>query len=57
MRIEEFKARAKFLKEKTDFAVVGRAFDTLGPFQRCCALRSTNKFLSDLISDEEFTFS
>ncbi len=57
MRIEEFKARAKFLKENTDFAVVGRAFDTLGPFQRCCALRSTKKFLSDLVTDEEFAFS
>ena len=57
MRIEEFKSRAKFLKESTDYAVVGRAFDTQGPFQRCCSLRSTGKFLSDLNSDEEFSFS
>lgn len=57
MRIEEFKIRAKFLREETDYAVVGRAFDTMGPFQRCCALRSTEKFLSDLVSDEEFAFT
>jgi len=57
MRIEEFKTRAKYLREETDYAVVGRAFDTLGPFQRCCALRSTEKFLHDLVSDEEFAFT
>jgi uroporphyrinogen decarboxylase len=57
MRIEEFKKRAKYLKEETDFAVVGRAIDTIGPFQRCCALRSREKFLSDLINDEEFSFT
>ena len=57
MRIEEFKARAKFLHEETDYAVVSRAIDTLGPFQRCCALRSQEKFLSDLITDEEFVFT
>jgi uroporphyrinogen decarboxylase len=57
MRIEEFKSRAKYLKEETDFAVVAKAIDTLGPFQRCCALRSREKFLSDLINDEEFSFT
>lgn len=57
MRIDEFKTRAKFLHEETDYAVVGRAIDTLGVFQRCCALRSQEKFLSDLITDEEFAYT
>lgn len=57
LKIEEFKKRAKQLKEETDYAVVGRAFDTMGPFQRCCALRTKEKFQSDLISDEYFAFS
>lgn len=57
LKLDEFRTRAKYLKEETDYAVVGRAFDTQGPFQRCCSLRSSEKFLSDLVTDEEFTFT
>ncbi len=46
--------RARYLNDMTDFAVVGRAFDSYGPFERCCALRSTAGFLIDLAEDEVF---
>jgi uroporphyrinogen decarboxylase len=55
LRIDEMVERLKFLKEKTDYAVVGRAFDSYGPFERCCALRKTDQFLMDLALDEEFS--
>jgi uroporphyrinogen decarboxylase len=54
VRINEFVERARFLKEKTRFAVVGRAFDSYGPFERCCSLRKTDVFLTDLAVNEEF---
>ncbi len=54
LRLDEFTERAKYLKEQTDYAVVGRAFDSYGPFERCCALRKTENFLTDLALDEEF---
>jgi len=53
---EEFSERVKYLKEKTDFAVVGRAFDSFGPFERSCSLRSTENFLVDLSLNEQFAF-
>lgn len=54
VRPDELVERAKYLKEQTDYAVVGRAFDSYGPFERCCALRRTDKFLMDLGLGEEF---
>ncbi len=51
---DEFRRRAQFLKEKTGYAVVGRAFDSYGPFERCCALRKTDRFMIDLGLDPEF---
>jgi uroporphyrinogen decarboxylase len=54
IRHDELRARSRFLKEKTDYAVVGRAFDSFGPFERCCALRGTDTFLLDLAGDAEF---
>ncbi len=53
MQLEEFSSQAKFLKEQTNFAVVGRAFDSHGVFARCCALRKTENFLNDLAYEEE----
>lgn len=53
LRLDEFAERAKFLKEQTDYAVVGRAFDSYGPFERCCALRKTDQFLMDLGLEDE----
>lgn len=54
VRLEESVARARFLREKTDYAVVGRACDSYGPFERCCTLRGTQNFLMDLSLNEEF---
>jgi uroporphyrinogen decarboxylase len=33
----------------------GRAFDSFGPFERCCALRKTDIFLADLALKEDFS--
>jgi len=54
LRRNELVERARFLKEKTDYAVIGRAVDSFGPFERCCALRKTDNFLMDLASSEAF---
>ena len=54
LRRSELVERARYLKQKTDYAVVGRACDSFGPFERCCALRRTDRFLLDLAGDEEF---
>ncbi len=54
LRRAEMVERAQFLRDKTDFAVVGRACDSFGPFERCCALRRTDRFLLDLAGDEAF---
>jgi uroporphyrinogen decarboxylase len=54
LRRDEFVERARDLKQNTDFAVVGRAVDSFGPFERCCALRGTEAFLIDLTSDPDF---
>jgi len=54
LRLDEFVERAKYLKEKTSYAVVGRAMDSYGPFERCCALRKTENFLVDLSENEAF---
>jgi uroporphyrinogen decarboxylase len=54
LRRREVLERARFLKENTDYAVVGRAFDSFGPFERCCALRGTATFLMDLAENEVF---
>jgi len=54
VRLDETEQRARFLKEETDFAVVGRAADSYGPLERCCGLRSTQQFLIDLVEDPPF---
>ncbi len=54
LRRSELVERARQLKQGTDFAVVGRAVDSFGPFERCCALRGTEAFLIDLASDPAF---
>ncbi len=54
LRRVELVDRARYFKEKTDYAVVGRAVDSFGPFERCCALRGTEAFLMDLADDEAF---
>jgi uroporphyrinogen decarboxylase len=54
LRRGELADRVRYLKDETGFAVVGRACDSFGPFERCCALRKTELFLLDLAGDEEF---
>lgn len=54
IRRDELRERARYLKEKTDYAVVGRAVDSYGPLERSSLLRRTDQFLMDLILDEAF---
>lgn len=54
IRLEEARERARFLKEKTDFAVVGRAVDSYGFLERACLLRGTEQFLMDLALNPAF---
>jgi uroporphyrinogen decarboxylase len=49
-----FGARARRLAEETPYAVVGRGYDSYGPFERCCSLRKTDEFLVDLAVNEAF---
>jgi uroporphyrinogen decarboxylase len=51
---EEFRQRVRYLAEETPYAVVGRSYDSYGPFERCCSLRKTDEFLVDLAINEEF---
>ncbi|MGQ9568052.1 MAG: uroporphyrinogen decarboxylase family protein [Anaerolineae bacterium] len=54
VRLDEARERARFLKEKTDFAVVGRAVDSYGFLERACLLRGTEQFLMDLALNPGF---
>jgi uroporphyrinogen decarboxylase len=54
VRRDELRERAKHLKEKTDFAVVGRAVDSYGPLERCSSLRRMDQFMIDLGKNPEF---
>jgi uroporphyrinogen decarboxylase len=51
---DELRERAKYLKEKTDFAVAGRACDSYGPLERCNILRRMDQFMIDLGKHPEF---
>ena len=54
MRRDELLARAKYLKEQTDYAVVGRAADSYGVLERCNSLRRMDKFMIDLGTHPDF---
>lgn len=54
VRVDELRDRARYLKDKTDYAVVGRAVDSYGPLERCCNLRGVENFMMDLGTNEEF---
>ncbi len=54
VRVEDLRERARSLKEKTDYAVVGRAVDSYGPLERCCNLCGVENFMMDLGTNEEF---
>ena len=55
IRREELGARARYLKERTDYAVVGRAVDSYGPFERASQLRGYENLMMDLAMGDEFT--
>ncbi len=55
IRRDELRERAKYLKEKTNFAVVGRAVDSYGPLERASQLRGYERFMLDLAMDEDFS--
>lgn len=54
VRRDELRERARYLKENTDYAVVGRAFDSFGPFERASGLRRVDQLLMDLAMNPEF---
>ena len=54
VRRDELRERACYLKEETDYAVVGRAFDSFGPFERASGLRRVDQLLMDLAVNPEF---
>ncbi len=54
LRLDELKERARYLREHTAYAVVGRAPDSYGIFERCCTLRGTEQFLMDLVDNPSF---
>lgn len=54
VRRDELQQRAKYLKEQTDYAIVGRAADSYGVLERCNSLRRMDKFMIDLGTNPEF---
>jgi uroporphyrinogen-III decarboxylase len=54
VRRDELLERAKYLKEKTDFAVVGRFCDSYGPLERCSSLHRMDQFMINLGKNPEF---
>lgn len=49
-----FLQRARHFREKTDCAVMARTPTSLGIIETCCALRGTEQFLIDLVTDKSF---
>jgi uroporphyrinogen decarboxylase len=54
IRRDELRQRARYLKEQTDYAVVGRAADSFGLLERASLLRRMDQFMMDLALNEEF---
>lgn len=54
VRRDELAERARYLRERTPYAVAGRAADSYGPFERASALRGHSQFLLDLAEDPDF---
>ncbi len=46
--------RARYLYEKTDYAIVAKPPTSLGVLEWCCALRGTERFLMDLAANKQF---
>jgi len=51
---EGVRERARYLKERTDYAVVGRAVDSFGLLERASLLRRMDQFMMDLALNAEF---
>jgi uroporphyrinogen decarboxylase len=54
IRRGELRQRARYLKEQTDYAVIGRAADSFGLLERASLLRRMDQFMMDLALNEEF---
>ncbi|MEA3345941.1 MAG: uroporphyrinogen decarboxylase family protein [Chloroflexota bacterium] len=54
IRRDELREQARTLHTETDYAVVGRAVDSYGLFERACQMRGTTQFMIDLLTDEAF---
>ena len=54
VRRDELCQRARYLKEQTDYAVVGRAADSYGLLERASLLRRMDQFMIDLALNEAF---
>ena len=54
VRREELRERARYLRDKTDYAVAARAVASYGPFEQACQLRGTEQFMIDLLTAEDF---
>ena len=52
-KFESLEKKAKFLYEKTEYALVAHGFG-LGIFEHCWALRGLDRFLVDLLRNEKF---
>lgn len=53
IRRDELRQQARYLKEQTDYAVVGRAVDSYGLLERAGSLRGMERFMLDLALNEE----
>jgi len=49
--------RARELRENTDYWITARMIHSHGPFQMACDLRSTERFLMDLVINEKFALA
>jgi uroporphyrinogen decarboxylase len=51
------RARAKFLRENSDYFVVARMVASHGPYQTACDLRGTEQFLLDMLQNPGFALA
>jgi uroporphyrinogen decarboxylase len=51
---DQLRRGAQRLRQRSDYAVVGRAADSYGLLERASSLRGTERFMLDLAMDEEF---
>lgn len=49
--------RARELRISTDYWITARMINSHGPYQMACDLRSTERFLMDMVTDEDFAMA